>query len=679
MRLSPADEALRDAIRTVLQHGLLRRDGVVVGCWWVDGSWRVTPRGPDHDRLRCRAVTRTADGRVIGSAFDLPVGEPFDVAVAHSLADRETDPDVDGASFGPHLRKAMAMVDRTHGTARDGVDTMPSHVVLSLASRNLGREASGPVADTLVSEAVEALHGELRTFLATLDPGALDVLATRTFAAPTVGWREDGDVVDRMGVGRLGQVWPLLDATFGFGAPLQVALRRHPGLFDTLVSVARAARHDPAPFASDALGGRLADRIARRAHEQLRVPHRIGMALPALSEALEGDPARARDIRRALIERRGASEWTESPDVAVVLAKDLEPLPAEALPMDAGSWDALLDCHGVVWAAEFILGPWHGRIPSRLLNLGRGWPSFRRQVTDASRGVPLDDAAMDAIDLGRGYVDEVVQPAQAIVAGLAPGARLERWGMLHVAGSSLLYSGRSLTRILRTSAAWHRDRPAMLAAKASLPCLAVLAPSWAAGLPGHVSGELTLDVLTTEQALRDEGASGPDGEGMAGLAHCVGGYGNACRGGRTRIASVRRAMADGTRERVATAQFGILDGRVGLIQLRGARNVAPAEEVRAFVDAYLDLLRSGGLTFDPATILALTIGDTVAHVAGYDWTVPGNWEAVRDLWRPHVPRPLRDLSAADVVATWEARKARHGYPYWLPDPVEVVRAPPVAR
>ncbi len=147
-------------------------------------------------------------------------------------------------------------------------------------------------------------------------------------------------------------------------------------------------------------------------------------------------------------------------------------------------------------------------------------------------------------------------------------------------------------------------------------------------------------MLTTVRELIDEGADGTDADGARGLAHCVGGYGDACRAGRARVASIRRLGPDGTASRLSTVEFSWERGKVGVEQHRGRANAVPCPEAVALVEGYVDGL--GERPWWPPVEGA----HDLSGIAGYDWRVPGAWEAVRDLWRPHVPRAVRDLGAA---------------------------------
>ncbi len=79
----------------------------------------------------------------------------------------------------------------------------------------------------------------------------------------------------------------------------------------------------------------------------------------------------------------------------------------------------------------------------------------------------------------------------------------------------------------------------------------------------------------------------------------------------------------------------------------------PGERPQADVDLvgrYVALVTKGILSVDAEALGPVANPASVMHAAGYDWTAPGAWEAVRDLWRPHMPSGLHGATPIDVAA-----------------------------
>lgn len=167
--------------------------------------------------------------------------------------------------------------------------------------------------------------------------------------------------------------------------------------------------------------------------------------------------------------------------------------------------------------------------------------------------------------------------------------------------------------------------------------------AWPALFPPQRHGSLVIVALTTPRQLRDEGLHEADDEGVAGLAHCVGGYAARCSSGECHVVSVRRD--DGGRcERLSTAElripartsaFGIQP--VGLAQHRGRGNAEPPPEAVAALGSVLDGIGRGNVPIDPA---ARERRGPSAYLDGIDWGDPEALASSLRAWRPHLRRGI---------------------------------------
>ena len=115
------------------------------------------------------------------------------------------------------------------------------------------------------------------------------------------------------------------------------------------------------------------------------------------------------------------------------------------------------------------------------------------------------------------------------------------------------------------------DRRDALEAEAQRQLATQSGVGWGTNLSHYSDGRIDVIELTTAEALAEEGAV---------MRHCVGGYADMCRSGRSVIWSLR---IDGAR--VATTDLqppdeSDPDGRWRIRQLSGFRNGAPSQEIR---------------------------------------------------------------------------------------------------
>ncbi len=284
----------------------------------------------------------------------------------------------------------------------------------------------------------------------------------------------------------------------------------------------------------------------------------------------------------------------------------------------------------------------------------------------------IANAFHDVGDLLDAFQDQVVAPACALAGAPVPvrAHRPDLEATFHPrddgrrmdVAHDLLFAGRSVTRILERSRAWHLGAGTR---QAGMP-LGGGHAHWPAGLPDATVGDVEVRVLVTAAALTEEGLRGPDARGVMGLHHCVGGYAHPCVAGQVRILSLRGRDRDGREVRLSTAEVAWDEGPGPYaLQHRGARNEDPPPQAGRALSEYLRKVGTGELPVDRAGLAPLEVADDMVARAGYDWRRPGHWERVRDLWDPVVPRSLRGRSFGGYART-SARSGVRGS-FWMPD------------
>ncbi len=264
-------------------------------------------------------------------------------------------------------------------------------------------------------------------------------------------------------------------------------------------------------------------------------------------------------------------------------------------------------------------------------------------------------------DASRSFARQVLEPAVAMTRG-----RLATQGqgiMSEHASAALLWSGRSLPRVAEVVRRWHGAESGMLTQVMALPDVRGNgAASWKRHIPDHTADGMSLTILTDAVQLVEEGARGPDRDGSPGLAHCVGNYAPRCASGDCRIGSLRHRGPDGAWRRLSTVEFDVRGDAVTVLQHKGPENREPGPAESAMVAAYVRHLngrdsRTRAIRPEPAPI-------GWSGASGYDVGVPGNWHAVTALWRPFLPRGLRDLEPWqwDALAALDVADPARGQP-----------------
>ncbi len=611
---SGSDAALDRLPARGLAHGLLRRDGEVVGCWWCDA---VRDDGTST-LVRTTMVVSPHLGEFRGDQVWIPVDDGFESTLRLTIG-RLQGPGrqpvasflSQGGGFGLCVRQAASLA---RGTPADPKAPDRRPIVATGTVRSLGRRerTSDLVAQAARARSlVEASLPTLRAYVGTLDADAVDLLL-----------RPGSDALHQ----RLGENWSALDERLTPGRPLWHALHAHPhaafAILDMWLVEWTAVRNAVRSGRLDAL---LAEHLVRQGHAPRRV-------LPCVAPVGEALARRAAAGEGAKALHRG---WRAAPDPAVRVAALLGRLPVDWWPRGDAQWDAFAACAPAVSHALEHLGRLNDDADPEadakgLLRVrGGDWVAHARRHRSTDPG-----AVTDVDDLVHAYVAQVLGPAFAMrsheIGSRATGEAARR----------VLFARQGLRRILETSDAWHRTSDDALAVVGALSS-SDGSGAWPPAFPDHRDGSLALRVLVTPAQLVSEGAPAARG----GLSHCVGGHAARCMSGHCRIGSVVRVMPDGTERRASTVEIRMRGNVPVVSQHRGPSNAEPPRDCSDFVDRYAALLADGSLTVAPSDLAPLPFpeGD------GYDWAVPGNWETVRDLWRPFVPRRHRDLGAGPLV------------------------------
>ncbi len=636
------DAEIEGLLRATFTHGAVERDGEVVGMWYVHGA-NLRP-GAD-DRAWATALWRTPKG--VWNAQSMHADDVSRVTVGEGDAHGR-------GRWGSALLELHA-ISHEGGTERTGSDLV----------RNMIRDLNGYFgriewghAKRIVDGVLTDVQARARDTFGMLDQRALGLLL-----------RHKGHVWT------LGDGWHLMDGTDP-ARPLATALERHPGLPATVCAVVREmggegfAREAATPRGLDAL-------LVRRLRAD--VPDRL---LPAVAHAERALAHLAEAQGRRSESRRsgGDADWrderlfnrrTGDRDWPVQLVLDASRLPASWMPRDDAQWVAYLGAHHVIETLRAMRresGDDESPGLDRILNVGGDWVAWVARlhaVTGTDDGDGLVRALANVGDVARAYERQVLLPVSC-AATRARGGRVrprdpeDDDDSLSLAAHRILFGGRTLARAFEVSAAWHRRQARMAAAIASMPGAIDDRREWAAGLPDAEVEGIELVVLRSGRALVDEGARGPDRDGMEGLDNCVAGYGEQCRSGRSRVVSLRRVLPDGSRERLSVAEVQTWDDALRVTQHVGRGNGPPPRGCERVLERYLDQVRNRVLPWEPVFAVPgehATLND-VERAGGYDPYVEGTRSAVQDLWAPFVPRPLRRVDEAILRATcrWDDRQ-----------------------
>jgi hypothetical protein len=307
-------------------------------------------------------------------------------------------------------------------------------------------------------------------------------------------------------------------------------------------------------------------------------------------------------------------------------------LPLDWLPKDAVGWDRFLNVHRGIARFADTTG-------LSVVDLVRDANRWWRSPADGDGFRPEDwlDGLEEARDMARRASLTLVEPLLARPAGA---------DVLRLSGRAL-FGGLASGGVIARARAWHDDLPRFdrilpdSSGKGGWP---ELFPPFDAG------GGIEVAVLTSPDALRDEGSRHRDASGSHGLDHCVAGYARDCRIGTCHIASVRRIARNGRHVRLSTVELAPGPDGMAVRQHRGPRNQAPPPEAAAALERLLAAVASGSVTLSPEAL-----APRVLDAAGEpDRRAPGAIAAAMLAWRGHLPRSApRDDPGA--LADWLSR------------------------
>lgn len=305
----------------------------------------------------------------------------------------------------------------------------------------------------------------------------------------------------------------------------------------------------------------------------------------------------------------------------------------------------------------------------RLASASKGdWAPFESRLVRAAAVANtgrLRDRAFDCRDPVESLTKTVILPLLANFGGDDTVAHLTDFdpvrdldtivGPAFSAAGLLLYGDKTAASILETSREWHVRREAMDSRMRG----AGGSVSWPALFQGEFRvGEVGVVCVGDLEALREEGASGPDRNGVAGLDHCVATRLTSCLSGAAHILSVRSHAADGSWSRLSTCQVSVhadADGlpSVDVVEHRGPENEEPDEAAHEAVARLVDALEEGRLaaSAEATTRHRVPSGSGLALMCGYDWRDPDAIAAAISAWQPFLPRWARDLAPEALYGT----------------------------
>ncbi len=644
-----------DRLRLAAFTRLLERDGETVGCVFAvraspgdhqvrrlerDGGAAsafvsVDASPSDHRSTSLKALWRGVDGLTSSDAIHGQLGPDtvdgwLDGWWAKHSPKRVRKP---SGGFGTYVRTIHSVA--TEPASREA-ESMHIHFLQVLAGS--AREPT-PEEVAWADEALALRREAFSRYLATLDPEAVSLCATV------------GDHVFEVGL-----VFDGLDPSFQPDAPLRRALGMRPLMLTTL---ANAWDRDRGAFRTALAGDALDALIAAN----------VGKVWSGLLPILPEIDARLRALPPDVVGRLVARTLHVGVDTPIVTARVHADLPPSWRPREEAGWRAFADLqpafdalHGYRSFPKVDPSCWAAALPC-----GGDWTRLEARLAHAA-GVPPDrvDQALDDVkDLVFAFCSQVVEPGVWLSGEMTSSRRNASY--LHHLARDLLFRGRSLPRALEVSRDWHAAQDRISGGIATLP--GAPPASWPAGLPDAVCEGLRIVVLTDVASLVAEGARGPDRDGVPGLGHCVGGYGDRCRSGDLRVASLRRATSGGPFERLSTASLAVVDGDVCVVEHRGRGNAAPPPEATSALRRYVDDLALGTLAIDREALRPTPGTLAVEARAGYDWRAEGAWEAVLGLWGPVLPRPLRSMTPAGLGALTRGRSPGARHDAWLAKPV----------
>ena len=321
-------------------------------------------------------------------------------------------------------------------------------------------------------------------------------------------------------------------------------------------------------------------------------------------------------------------------DPASALRAFLEEIGHDRLPAqgDVEGWSGL--CHGAEVTAGLLAraeatGPSPGAWARMLLACGRDWPS-RILAIDAAAGT--DEAGTgDFVAAFAAWLGDLsgrpVEPSRAL---------------------AMLAGDGSYLRLAERSHRWHRGGPS----RHGIPDTV----TWPVPFRRvDLGGGWHAACLDGPRALRDEGADGPDGDGIDGLRHCVGEYVQRCWSGKSLILSLRVEEGGAVRRASTvelypepTGKFDLSGHRFEVAQHFGRSNGPPCAEAMLALDRLRAMLADGLVPVDAGAFAERP--ELPPGTAMRDGAL-----ANLDAWRGLMPRALAALDVEALAAMATAR------------------------
>lgn len=292
-----------------------------------------------------------------------------------------------------------------------------------------------------------------------------------------------------------------------------------------------------------------------------------------------------------------------------------------------------------------------GTWPSRAAGMAWRWAEAHGLDASVLMGIPddlgtegMEATLFGASDMGARFADTLL--TALIDEGREPAL---------AAGMAILFGGVGLGAVRTRVNRWHSRIDAF---DRSLPHGRDMV-TWPALFDPYERDGRRLICLTSPSELRAEGADGPDGNGMQGLAHCVGGYGLACYAGASHVVSVR-AMHEGGWHRIATIDFEYLPGRGLLVrQMCGYGNRPPSFRAQGALADLCDGIVTGRVRIARE---ALERRDPSGFDDGVDRSDRANLAATLEAWRPFLPKTMAGIGLDALAAKVRDHASSAGAP-----------------
>lgn len=315
-------------------------------------------------------------------------------------------------------------------------------------------------------------------------------------------------------------------------------------------------------------------------------------------------------------------------------------LPTERVPSDAAEWLAFDELLRLAKASSLLTGNLRDLMDVPRGEYGKLLDRIRKTRLGEAITAPDGFLSLRAFRIARTELPLRATDLMALPLAISErgfGAREP----LIAAMDRLMFADKSLFGVVETLDRYHGDSREFTESVARVA--AGRGITWPAPMPKRFSHrDLDYVWLTTPVELIDEGAAGPDADGMEGLDHCVGGYVTDCMEARSFILSIRRTT-DGRQERVATAEYryDAVSGGVELAQISGRANAV----VPGSIEAAAERIRLALERVD--TVAGLVANASRKPVLGLVRS-PAEIGIVRAGLAKFLPRHLRDCPLADL-------------------------------